>query len=758
MISYLYLRFGGIKVEYYIDLVLKKEKKAIALDVLYEKVEKLFIKDNPSFLGLSVADKKEIEKILMDGVADYKYYKTPFGKYSAIYKTSFRKGRFYGTRSSNGIVSVVSDRQVVDGNHVVNIENYEISKENVAGAIDGDLVLIDIGNKNLKPRIVKILNRNLEYVMGEVYLLGNSYFVKPIDKKKQNLTIALEGEAIEGQRVEVELKKQTTDNFYIGEIIRTFNHKDDPNEDILWEAYKLGIDDKFSKETIEQVKNIPLTVRDIDKIGRSDLTDWEIFTIDGDDTKDIDDAISIEVDGDNLILRVSIADVSHYLLQYPALIREAVNRGNSAYFADSVVPMLPHILSNGICSLNPGVDRLTKTAELVFNSDGEIVSTDVYKSVIRSTKKMNYDDVNQILENDIIPDGYEEFADNLILMEKLSKLATAHRNAKGNLNFSDLEFKIHTAIDGAPTDLSRCFQLKGERLIENFMIMANIAVTEIYGYLGQPFVYRTHDVPDLIKLQKTIQILKEQGIFSEKMINNLLAKLERVIQKNSEIKPNDLQPLLKEARKNGSIDGVSNLLLRTMKKAGYSPINIGHFGLAEENYCHFTSPIRRAADLMNHIIIDLVMEMNNTFYDEEIMLIQEKLDMISKALPSICEHISYREIAADRAEMEIEELKTIKYFIDHIEDYEGPILAEVLNSNKFGLRILVDNKIRAIMDAKELTQLGYVYMRDSRTYVRSKTNDCFKLGTRFYVLDPEASLQYKTIKYGTAYTMDEKKN
>lgn len=546
--------------------------------------------------------------------------------------------------------------------------------------------------------------------------------------------------------------------YFNGNINKIIGHKNDPKIDELAISYKFGFDYHFSDKVMEAANQIPTEVLEEELDGRVDLRDKMVFTIDGKDTKDIDDAISLEMDGDNFILRVSIADVSHYLLQYPILIKEAIKRGNSAYFADSVVPMLPHILSNGICSLNPGVDRLTKTAELTFNSDGELIYSDVYKSVIRSTKKMNYDDVNSILEDGVVPEGYEDFADNLILMEKLSKLATAHRNAKGNLNFSDLEFKIHTAIDGTPTDLKRCLQRKGEHLIENYMIMANIVVTEMYGYLEQPFVFRTHDTPDLIKLQKTVEILKEQGICNEKTVNNLLSRLERAIDKNSDIRPTDLQPLLKDARENETIDGVSNLLLRTMRKAGYSHINIGHFGLAEEDYCHFTSPIRRAADLMNHIIIDLVMEINYTNSDGEVMEIQEKLNMIAKELPSICEHISDREIAADKVEREIEELKIVKYFINHIEDYEGPILAEVLNSNKFGLRLLVDNKIKAMVDEKELGEQGYEYKRNSRTYVRTKTNDCFKLGTKFYVLDPEASKEHKTIKYSIVYTNEEYEN
>lgn len=667
-----------------------------------------------------------------------------------------KQGQMHINKGGIGFVRAMHNRKEI---------SYMVKGKDLNGALPKDIVIIKPSEKSYygqqQAKVEEVIKRDS---FLEVYeYIGEGLF-KPYDLNIDMNVLVNEKACKEIVPETLVLLKVSTEpvilddeKYFYGHIEKIIGHKNDPKIDELAISYKFGFDHHFSDKVMEAANQIPTEVLEEELEGRVDLRDKMIFTIDGKDTKDIDDAISLEMDGDNFILRVSIADVSHYLLQYPVLIKEAVKRGNSAYFADSVVPMLPHILSNGICSLNPGVDRLTKTAELVFNKDGELIDSDVYKSVINSKKKMNYDDVNSILEDGIVPEGYEEFADILILMERLSKLATASRNAKGNLNFADLEFKIHTAIDGTPTDLNRCFQRKGEKLIENFMIMANIVVTELYGYLDQPFVFRTHDTPDLIKLQKTVEVLKEQGIFDEKVVSNLLSRLERAIQKNSgaDIKPMELQPLLKEARENETIDGVSNLLLRTMKKAGYSHINIGHFGLAEDDYCHFTSPIRRAADLMNHIIIDLVMSINDTKTDEELMEVQDNLNMIAKALPSICEHISDREIAADKAEREIEEVKMIRFFIDHMEEYEGPIMAEVLNSNKFGLRILVDDKIKALLDTKELGKMGYGYMRNSRTYVRPATNDCFKLGTKFYVLDPEASINYKTIKYNVAYTAEE---
>lgn len=721
-------------MEYYIDLVLKKEKKAIALDVLYEKVEKLFIKDNPSFLGLSVADKKEIDKILMDGVADYKYYKTPFGKYSAIYKTSFRKGRFYGTRSSNGIVSVVSDRQVVDGNHVVNIENYEISKENVAGAIDGDLVLIDIGNKNLKPRIVKILNRNLEYVMGEVYLLGNSYFVKPIDKKKQNLTIALEGEAIEGQRVEVELKKQTTDNFYIGEIIRTFNHKDDPNEDILWEAYKLGIDDKFSKETIEQVKNIPLTVRDIDKIGRSDLTDWEIFTIDGEDTKDIDDALSCKVlENGNYQIGVHIADVSYYVPKGSPLDNDAFKKGTSNYLAGTVIPMLMRELSNGICSLNPEVERLAMSCIMEVNSLGKVINYNIMPTVIKSRIKMSYTKVNAILKDNKVDPLYADYADTLINLNKLALVLRKNRIKSGAVEFNRPELKLIFGEEGTVEDVSIRVQDVGENLIEEYMLLANEIVDKHLSKLGFPCLHRVHSTPNVERLTEFFKLLNVVNCpFSKNHLDECV--------KNSKV----LQELAEYIK---NMEGLSNVLstnlIRCMARAKYSPENIGHYGLAKSNYCHFTSPIRRYPDLTVHRII------KDCCFDKEHA--RENADKWVLELVEIGQQSSKMERIADKAETNTLCMRCSEYMAKHIgEQYEGTIIG----ISNHGIRIQLDNLIEGKVRNKYL--LGdYIYNPETYTFVSLDDGENYYIGDRLLVEVMDANKDDKTIDFKIISKMDE---
>ncbi len=726
-----------------------RDYRSIILDKVNEKKQSfddlrkvLEVKGENDFASFSDA----LEKLRIDG----DLYLDKDGFYHIFdERLAIKQGQIYINKSGVGYVKVLSGEKEV---------SYMIPSSDLNGALPKDIVIIrPLDKKFLGHQYAEVEEIIKRDKFLEVFkYIGDGLFIPYELPIKMNVLVndKLCNEIVPDTLVLLDVSEgcvTTGDKTYFyGNISKVIGHKDDPKIDEKAISYKYGFDHKFSDKVMSETDKIATYVSEDEILDRVDLREKTIFTIDGKDTKDIDDAIGIELDGDNIILRVSIADVSHYLLQYPSLIKEAVHRGNSAYFADSVVPMLPHKLSNGICSLNPNVDRLTKTVEIVFDKNGDIVSSDVYKSVIRSSKKMNYDDVNAILEDGIIPDGYEEFAGDLILMGKFSELLTSKRNSKGSISFSDLEFKIHTESDGTPTSITRNCHRKAETLIENFMISANIAVTEIYGYLGQPFVYRVHGEPNLAKLKKTVEILREQGTFSPNAINNLLLKIEKNI-----VRPGDLRPILKEARKLGNIDAVSNLLLRSMQKASYSEANIGHFGLAEEDYSHFTSPIRRAADLLNHIMIDLVMEMNYAQSTEEIEVIQDKLNLLECELPEVCQYISDREVAADQAEREIESLKTIDYLLDNMDYYEGPIFAEVLNINKFGMVILVDNKIKANIDAAELCNLGYQYMRGSRTYVRSKTNDCFKLGTKFYVLDAEVSKSYKVIKYNIAYTMDE---
>ena len=666
-------------------------------------------------------------------------------------KIPLRQGIIHINRSGAGFVNIVDNGKKI---------SYLIEGKDLNGALPQDLVIISPRKKQFLGHqlaiVEKVLKRDnileiFEYQGNGVFtpyeVLSNfkvkSSYVK--DLVPQSLVLMDVG--IEPEYIDDEL-------YFNGEVKRVIGHRDDPKVDEKAVCLKYGFDPKFSPQIMKAVNSIPNHVLDEELEGRIDLRDKMIFTIDGKDTKDMDDAISIEKDGDDYILSVHIADVSHYLLQHPILIDEVIRRGNSAYIADSVVPMLPHKMSNGICSLNPGEDRLTKTVEMRFNKYGELVDFDIYKSVIKSCKKMNYDDVNAILEQGIIPNGYECFVMDLLEMCKLSDLLTKIRHQKGCMVLDDVELKIYTDIFGNPIKIKRCEQKTAEKLIENFMIMANMVVTENYGYLEQPFIYRVHEAPDLVKLQATLQIIKDSGVVDLDIMEQLLSKIEKLRTNHLDIKPIDLQPLLLAAKEQGNLTAISNLLLRSMKKAIYSAENIGHFGLAEEDYSHFTSPIRRAADAINHILIDFHLQMMEATTDAEVMAVQEKINQFN-CLKKVCQHISEREVAAFETEKEVEEIKTLEYVAANIDDYMGPLEAQVCLANKFGMKILVDSNIRAMIDSGDLSTTGFNYMRDSHTYVRRSSQDKFKIGTRMYVFDPEVSVQHRCIYYHTPMTKDE---
>lgn len=721
-------------MKFYVDLVFKKEKKAISIEKLYEKVEKLILKQNPAFSGLSVLEKQEIDKVLADGVEHYKYYKTPSDNYIAIYKTSFRRGRFHGNKRGDGKVSVISDRQINDGDHMVSSTDYEITKDNVGGAIDGDLVLIDLGTKSAKPKVVEILNRNLENIMGEVYRIGKSYFVRPIDKKKQNLTIAIEGEAIEGQRVAVEIKEQTGDNFYIGEVTRTFNHKDDPDEDILWEAFKCGIDDQFSKEALEQVKSIPMNVRDVDKIGRSDLTDWEIFTIDGEDTKDIDDALSCEVlDNGNYKIGVHIADVSHYVPKGSPLDKDAFRKGTSNYLAGTVIPMLMHELSNGICSLNPEVERLAMSCVMEVNLQGEVVNYNIMPTVIKSRIKMSYTKVNEILKEGKVAPEYVEHADALRNLNKLALILRKNRLKAGAVEFDRPELKLIFGEDGKVADFSVRVQDLGENLIEEFMLLANETVDKHLSKLGLPCLHRVHSTPNVERLTDYFKLLDA--------VNYPFKKYSPVeCAENSKA----LQELAEFIKDTGSLSNVlSTNLVKCMARAKYSPENIGHCGLAKSNYCHFTSPIRRYPDLTVHRII------KDCCFDKENA--RRNAKKWESELVEIGQHSSKMERIADDAETKTLNMRCSEYMAKHIgEQYEGT----VIGISHHGVQVQLDNMIEGKVKYKNMPG-DYVYNSETFTLVSLDGQDNYFIGDRLLVEVVDANKENKTIDFKIISKVDE---
>lgn len=713
--------------------VLKKAKRPLDLESIYLKIENIRRREKPSY-QMSLEEKEEVKQILKKGIDNHEIYLTPTGNYLLFSKTSFRLGRFHGRRSGDGFVTVTISYEDRNGNHVVKEEKYVISKDNCNGAIDGDFVMIDAGNSKYNPpKVEKIISRHLDNITGEVVRVGNSYFVKPIDKKKQFLQIALEGEAIEGERVSVTLKEKRSDNFYIGEIERVFNHKDDPDEDILWEAFKEGVDANFSKESLEQLKDIPTQVRDIDKIGREDLTDWEIFTIDGADTKDIDDALSCrKLPNGNYEVGVHIADVSNYVVEGSPLDKDAFKRGNSYYLAGRVIPMLPHKLSNGICSLNPDVERLAFSCIMEISPKGNIVNHRLALTVIRSRLKMTYDKVNDLLKSGIIDEEYEEHADTLRMLNKLALVLRKKRIKNGSIEFDRPELKLVFDEEGKVNDFSVRRQDVGENLIEEFMVLANECVDKHLEDLDLPCLHRVHGSPNEERLEEFLRLLEVLNIPYTKYSADELVEDSFALQdlthhiKNSEFLHNML----------------SFNMVRCMSRARYSPNNIGHMGLAKNNYCHFTSPIRRYPDLTVHRIlkeccIDSVNHKNGRKWQVK--------------LPDIGNQTSKTERIADHLEDETLRMKCSEYMEGHVgEEFVGTIIG----ISDRGIQVQLDNLVEGRIRIHNLDG-DYVYNPTTFTLLSMNDSRNYYIGDRLVVKVLGASKEDKSIDFGVVSKIKE---
>ena len=626
---------------------------------------------------------------------------------------------------------------------------FVIPHKDLNGALSGDIVVVKDKNKiNYDRKLGSILKVVKRSERSEIFhYLGNGLF-KLYNGISDTFFYKREKECrdlVEGSLVLAKIDRTPiVGSIFAGENEKIVGHVDDPKAIIRAVGIKYGFNHEFSDNVMEEARMLPNHVLDEDLEGRRDLRDEVIFTIDGDDTKDIDDAVSIEKDGDEYILKVHIADVSYYLKDKSKLTKEALSRGNSAYLVDSVFPMLPHLISNGICSLNPGEDRLTKTVEMRIDKEGNVVASEIYKSVIHSRKKMAYDKVNKVLNGESVAD-YDVFKDSLFMMNKLSKILAKKRIQDGAIDFYSNELKIATNIYGNAISVKPREMGDAEKLIESFMIAANTEVTTHYGFIGLPFVYRVHPQPNVKKLLTALKELKVHGIENADM-NLLMQDLEKQLSgRKMIISPSRIGEFLRQIQGEDYYEAVSNMILRCMEKAYYSDENIGHFGLANNSYSHFTSPIRRSADLINHFIIDLMMEYYTVPDKSRCHEIERELINIKKKLPDLCAHISQTEWLADEAEKEIDKIKMAEYFNDHLEEYEGPIMSRINYINKLGIYANVD-VFDVFIPKDELNKLGYAYKRNSRTFVRKK-KEKMNIGDEVYLFYPEVSLGNSTIIY-----------
>ena len=681
------------------------------------------------YLGLGKDSDETVTNLLTEMVNNYDLYCTKKAKYMLFSESemakSYVKGRFIDTNNDYGFV------EIGNGN-----DDIFIHGSNVNGAMDGDIVLVHITkegkeDKKSEGEIAKVLKHDLKNKVGTVCFSSdyNTIMVKLDDKKYKNPLI-LDGNRkdlvrlVEGDKVVVTFSSSKRHkNSIIATYSKHLGHVNDPDMDIISILAEHGFDIEFPSEVLEELKNFPTEVSEKDLVGRRDLRNEMIFTIDGDDTKDIDDAISLKrLDNGNWLLGVHIADVSYYVKEGSALDLEARNSSTSVYVADRVDPMFPHQLSNGICSLNPNVDRLAITYEMEIDNKGNVVNYEKFPSVIHSNIQMTYKKLNAFLENGVVSEGYEPFIETLTNMKKLSDIIRHNKVRRGCIDFDTDEAKIIVDENGCAIDIQKRERGVGEKLIEDFMIITNETVAKDFYYMDLPSLYRIHGLPDEERLMKFLTILSNFGI-------SLKADIKKM-------KPKVIQTIVNELKKYPEFRVLSTRLLSCMDKAIYSPTNIGHFGIASECYTHFTSPIRRYPDLIIHRLL------RNYFFMED-GITDEKIRHFKEILSDIAIHSSERERASVECEREVDQLKMAEYMENHIgEEFTG-MISGVTN---FGFFVQLDNLVEGLVPLLSFDEL-YQYDSKTESLIGKATNNVFRIGQEVVVKVDRASKEEKIIDF-----------
>lgn len=649
------------------------------LEILSGKNKSLTIMEINDLLGLhTIEEYQELEKTLNRLCMEAQiYYSEKKKRYTLFSNTNYMKGKLIVNPKGYGFV-------ILDDNDK---EDIFINSRNMLDAKSNDIVLVEYINKhNKEGKVTKVIKRDESNLVG-LFDSENGIDYVILDKKEYGKYIIPKGfskGAVPGHKVLV--RRLFNGAFNEAEVIKIIGHKNDVGIDILSYVYEYGFDLTYSDDVMAEVEKIPGEVSEEEMLSRTDLRDKMIFTIDGKDTKDIDDAISIEkIDNDKYILGVHIADVSHYVKKGSYLDDDAYERGTSVYLVDRVVPMLPHKLSNGICSLNPNVDRLAMSCVMEINGKGYVSNYQIFKSVIRSKKQMNYDDVNSILEDNVIPSGYEEYVDTLRIMNELSNILRKKMVRHGYIEFNIKEPKIIVDDSGHPVDIKVCEQRTGEKLIENFMIVANETVAGFIEDKNLPGIYRVHDKPNKEKLIEYLKFLSIKGY-------NIKADVNR-------FSPKDYQNIINKFKNDPARDILGTLAIQTMSKAKYSDINIGHYGIASKRYSHFTSPIRRYPDLTLHRLLKDYLGTPNS----------KVIDSWRKSLPGISIQTSKKELDSVDCERDVEKMKKAEYMMDHIGEVYTGVISGIMD---FGFFVMLDNTVEGLVRLDSLKGDYYSYNKN----------------------------------------------
>ncbi|UMZ01357.1 ribonuclease R [Roseburia rectibacter] len=699
--------------------ILEERKKTIYQFICDEFYVPMKAKEMAVVLSVPKSQRSELQEVLDALVMDGRIEVTSKGKYIKS-EGKYLTGTFTAHARGFGFVGIEGEE-----------EDIFIPESQVHGAFHMDTVQVAITSENTGRRregtITKIISRGTTRIVCTYEKSKTFGFAVP-DNPKFGSDIFIPQErskgAVSGHKVVVEITDYGKEGRKPeGKVVEIIGHINDPGTDIMSivKAYDLPVE--FSEKIMHQVENVSNEVSTADMAGRMDFREWQTVTIDGEDAKDLDDAITLTKEGDNYKLGVHIADVSNYVQEHSALDVEALSRGTSVYLVDRVIPMLPHKLSNGICSLNAGENRLTLSCVMTIDPKGNVIDHTIAESVIKVDRRMSYTSVKKILEdhdeNEIRE--YENLVPMFELMRELAAILRKKRMKRGSIDFDFPETKIVLDEKGKPIEIKPYERNVATKIIEDFMLIANETVAQDYFWQELPFVYRTHDNPDTEKIKKLSTFINNFGY--------------SIHIGQDEVHPKELQKLLQK------IDGtpeealISRLTLRSMKQAKYTTMSTGHFGLATPYYCHFTSPIRRYPDLQIHRIIkdNLRGRMN-----------AKKIEHYDKILPEVAKHSSEMERRADEAERETDKLKKVEYMSERIgEVFEGVISGVT----EWGFYVELPNTVEGLVHVTTLVDDYFHYNESTYELVGEVTNIRYKLGQRVHVMVTGTDRILRTIDF-----------
>ena len=701
------------------NMNLYEERKNTVFSFIKDKEYRpMRVKDIGAFMQVPYNEMQLLYDIIDELEAEGKIVTTRKGKIVSAESLHQYAGIFTGNSRGFGFVSVEGME-----------EEIFIPAASTNGAMHKDKVICRIVNqtgRRAEGEIVKVLEHGMKHIVGTYQKVKNYGFVIPDDKKMCDDIFIATGDnmgAVDGHKVLVKITKAPTRTENPeGIVTEILGHINDPGVDILSIIMQYDLPTEFPEDVYNEIEGIAENIDNEDKSGREDLRDVVMVTIDGEDAKDLDDAVSVErLENGNYKLGVYIADVSHYVKEKSPLDKEAYKRGTSVYLVDRVIPMLPHKLSNGICSLNAGEDRFTLCCIMEIDGKGEVVSHDIKKAVINVDRRMSYTVVYDLLtnENSQYYEEYRELVPMFKEMEKLRNILLKKRQKRGAIEFENEEAKILLDEDGKPLDIVKRERNVATSIIEEFMLIANETVAEHFYWLETPFVYRTHEVPDEEKYEK---------------LQLLVAPFGYVL-KGSSKHPKSYQQLLMQTKDKPEEMLIHRMTLRSMKQAKYTADNGKHFGLAATYYCHFTSPIRRYPDLQIHRIISEYLEGT---------LDEKRINHYKKILTEVARFCSVNERRAEDAERDTDKYKIVEFMQDKVgQEFDG-IISGVTS---WGIYVELPNTVEGMVPVKELDDDYYDFDEEHMRYIGENTNKTYTIGDKVRVVLTRASLETRTIDF-----------